>query len=70
MAQIAASTLSVPHTQVQVVNGDTALQPFGMGSWASRSTRSRAAGLPAAASPVASPAGWGAGMPAIVSLMW
>lgn len=38
MAQIAASTLSVPHTQVQVVNGDTALQPFGMGSWASRST--------------------------------
>ncbi|GAA0502857.1 dehydrogenase [Saccharopolyspora subtropica] len=38
LAQIAADRLGVDHRQVQVVNGDTDLQPFGLGSWASRST--------------------------------
>lgn len=38
MAQIAADRLGVDDTCVRVINGDTDLQPFGMGSWASRST--------------------------------
>ncbi len=38
LAQIAADALGVSPDMVRVVNGDTALQPFGMGSWASRST--------------------------------
>jgi carbon-monoxide dehydrogenase large subunit/6-hydroxypseudooxynicotine dehydrogenase subunit gamma len=38
LAQIAAAALTVPDRRVRVVNGDTDLQPFGMGSWASRST--------------------------------
>ncbi len=38
LAQIAAAELTVPDGGVEVVNGDTELQPFGMGSWASRST--------------------------------
>lgn len=38
MAQIAAHRLGVRDTDVRVINGDTDLQPFGLGSWASRST--------------------------------
>ncbi|MGH3435066.1 MAG: xanthine dehydrogenase family protein molybdopterin-binding subunit [Sciscionella sp.] len=38
LAQIAAQRLDVPDARVHVVNGDTDLQPFGLGSWASRST--------------------------------
>src|SRR5215831_1750047 len=38
LAQIAADALGVGLDAVHVVNGDTALQPFGSGSWASRST--------------------------------
>ncbi|CAM03288.1 xanthine dehydrogenase molybdenum binding subunit apoprotein [Saccharopolyspora erythraea NRRL 2338] len=38
LAQIAADRLGVDYTSVRVVNGDTELQPFGLGSWASRST--------------------------------
>src|SRR5579859_3591224 len=38
LAQIAADALGVDLGTVRVVNGDTALQPFGSGSWASRST--------------------------------
>ncbi len=38
LAQIAADRLGVDDTDVRVINGDTDLQPFGMGSWASRST--------------------------------
>lgn len=38
MGQIAADALTVGPDQVRVVNGDTTLQPYGMGSWASRST--------------------------------
>jgi carbon-monoxide dehydrogenase large subunit/6-hydroxypseudooxynicotine dehydrogenase subunit gamma len=38
LAQIAADALGVGLDAVRVVNGDTALQPFGSGSWASRST--------------------------------
>lgn len=38
LAQIAADELHVGIDVVDVVNGDTLLQPFGMGSWASRST--------------------------------
>lgn len=38
MGQIAADALTVGLDQVRVVNGDTVLQPYGMGSWASRST--------------------------------
>ena len=38
MAQIAADALGVSPEVVRVVNGDTARMPFGMGSWASRST--------------------------------
>ncbi len=38
LAQIAADTLGVHPDQVSVVNGDTDKQPFGGGSWASRST--------------------------------
>ena len=38
LAQIAADALGVDLRAVDVVNGDTQLQPFGTGSWASRST--------------------------------
>jgi carbon-monoxide dehydrogenase large subunit/6-hydroxypseudooxynicotine dehydrogenase subunit gamma len=38
LAQIAADALGVPPRAVDVVNGDTDLQPCGTGSWASRST--------------------------------
>jgi carbon-monoxide dehydrogenase large subunit/6-hydroxypseudooxynicotine dehydrogenase subunit gamma len=38
LAQIAADRLGIDHEDVAVVNGDTDLQPFGLGSWASRST--------------------------------
>ncbi|HKA96434.1 MAG TPA: molybdopterin cofactor-binding domain-containing protein, partial [Streptosporangiaceae bacterium] len=38
LAQIAADALGVDPGAVDVVNGDTQLQPFGTGSWASRST--------------------------------
>jgi carbon-monoxide dehydrogenase large subunit/6-hydroxypseudooxynicotine dehydrogenase subunit gamma len=38
LAQIAADALGVDPAVVSVVNGDTNLQPFGGGSWASRST--------------------------------
>jgi aerobic carbon-monoxide dehydrogenase large subunit len=38
LAQIAADELGVDTDLVDVVNGDTLLQPFGTGSWASRST--------------------------------
>jgi aerobic carbon-monoxide dehydrogenase large subunit len=38
LAQIAADALGVGPASVSVVCGDTDLQPFGMGSWASRST--------------------------------
>jgi carbon-monoxide dehydrogenase large subunit/6-hydroxypseudooxynicotine dehydrogenase subunit gamma len=38
LAQIAADALGVDLRAVDVVNGDTELQPFGTGSWASRST--------------------------------
>ena len=38
LAQIAAAEFGVGPDLVDVVNGDTQLQPFGTGSWASRST--------------------------------
>jgi len=38
MAQIAADALGVDPDVVRVTTGDTAAQPFGAGSWASRST--------------------------------
>lgn len=38
LAQIAADCLRVPDTSVSVVTGDTDLAPFGVGSWASRTT--------------------------------
>jgi aerobic carbon-monoxide dehydrogenase large subunit len=38
LAQIAADALGVDPVVVRVVAGDTAAQPFGAGSWASRST--------------------------------
>lgn len=38
LAQIVADELGVDIDAVDVVNGDTQLQPFGTGSWASRST--------------------------------
>lgn len=38
MAQIAGEVLRVGVDRVDVVNGDTLLQPYGTGSWASRST--------------------------------
>ncbi len=38
LGQIAADALGVDPAVVRVVNGDTDLQPFGGGSWASRST--------------------------------
>jgi aerobic carbon-monoxide dehydrogenase large subunit len=38
LAQIAADALGVDAGMVRVVTGDTAAQPFGAGSWASRST--------------------------------
>jgi carbon-monoxide dehydrogenase large subunit/6-hydroxypseudooxynicotine dehydrogenase subunit gamma len=38
LAQIAADALGVGMDMVRVVNGDTELQPYGSGSWASRTT--------------------------------
>jgi carbon-monoxide dehydrogenase large subunit len=38
LAQITADALDVDPAVVTVVNGDTVMQPFGAGSWASRST--------------------------------
>lgn len=38
LAQVAAEQLGVDHTAIEVVAGDTELSPFGLGSWASRST--------------------------------
>ena len=38
LAQVVADQLPVDLDRVDVVNGDTLLQPFGTGSWASRST--------------------------------
>jgi carbon-monoxide dehydrogenase large subunit/6-hydroxypseudooxynicotine dehydrogenase subunit gamma len=38
LAQVTADALDVDPTVVTVVNGDTMLQPFGGGSWASRSS--------------------------------
>nr|WP_042183773.1 xanthine dehydrogenase family protein molybdopterin-binding subunit [Kibdelosporangium sp. MJ126-NF4]CEL15843.1 Carbon monoxide dehydrogenase large chain parolog without usual motifs [Kibdelosporangium sp. MJ126-NF4]CTQ93768.1 Carbon monoxide dehydrogenase large chain (EC 1.2.99.2) parolog without usual motifs [Kibdelosporangium sp. MJ126-NF4] len=38
LAQVTADALAVDPAVVTVINGDTALQPFGGGSWASRST--------------------------------
>ena len=38
LAQVAADVLPVGLGQIDVINGDTAEQPFGTGSWASRST--------------------------------
>ncbi|ONI72918.1 xanthine dehydrogenase [Actinosynnema sp. ALI-1.44] len=38
LAQVTADALTVDPAVVTVVNGDTVLQPFGGGSWASRST--------------------------------
>src|SRR6202020_403170 len=38
LAQIAADALGVDPLVVRVVAGDTAAQPFGAGSWASRGT--------------------------------
>jgi carbon-monoxide dehydrogenase large subunit/6-hydroxypseudooxynicotine dehydrogenase subunit gamma len=38
LAQIAADVFGISSTVVSVVNGDTQLQPYGAGSWASRST--------------------------------
>ncbi|UYM07281.1 xanthine dehydrogenase family protein molybdopterin-binding subunit [Solicola gregarius] len=38
LAQIVADEFGVDIDQVDVVNGDTLLQPYGTGSWASRST--------------------------------
>jgi len=38
IAQIAASELGISHLDVEVVWGDTELVPYGLGTWASRST--------------------------------
>ena len=38
LAQVVADQLPVDLDRVDVINGDTLLQPFGTGSWASRST--------------------------------
>ena len=53
LAQIAADALGVGIDAVHVVNGDTALQPFGSGSWASRSTVVAGNAVHAAATAVA-----------------
>jgi len=53
LAQIAADALGVGLDAVQVVNGDTALQPFGSGSWASRTTVVTGNAVHAAATAVA-----------------
>jgi hypothetical protein len=52
LAQIAADALGVNPAVVSVVNGDTNLQPFGGGSWASRSTVVAGSAVHAAASAV------------------
>ena len=52
LAQIAADALGVEPAAVNVVNGDTNLQPFGGGSWASRSTVVAGSAVHAAASAV------------------
>jgi carbon-monoxide dehydrogenase large subunit len=53
LAQIAADALGVSLDAVRVVNGDTVLQPFGSGSWASRSTVVTGNAVHAAATAVA-----------------
>jgi len=53
LAQIAADALGVGTDTVRVVNGDTVLQPFGSGSWASRSTVVAGNAVHAAAAAVA-----------------
>ncbi|WP_163512448.1 xanthine dehydrogenase family protein molybdopterin-binding subunit [Fodinicola acaciae] len=52
MAQIAADELGVDPEIVHVVNGDTDLQPYGGGSWASRSTVVSGGAVQAAAAAV------------------
>jgi carbon-monoxide dehydrogenase large subunit len=52
LAQIAADALGVDPAVVSVVNGDTDRQPFGGGSWASRSTVVAGSAVHAAASAV------------------
>jgi carbon-monoxide dehydrogenase large subunit/6-hydroxypseudooxynicotine dehydrogenase subunit gamma len=52
MAQIAADELGIDPDAVNVVNGDTTLQPFGGGSWASRSTVVSGSAVKAAAAAV------------------
>lgn len=52
MAQIAADELGVDPDIVNVVNGDTNLQPYGGGSWASRSTVVSGGAVQAAAAAV------------------
>jgi carbon-monoxide dehydrogenase large subunit len=53
LAQIAGDALGVGLDMVHVVNGDTDLQPFGSGSWASRSTVVAGNAVHAAATAVA-----------------
>ena len=57
LAQITADALGVSPDVVQVVNGDTTCQPFGMGSWASRSTVVAGNAVHAAAAAVRARAG-------------
>jgi carbon-monoxide dehydrogenase large subunit len=52
LAQIAAAVFDVHPGTVTVVNGDTMLQPFGGGSWASRSTVVSGSAVHAAATAV------------------
>jgi aerobic carbon-monoxide dehydrogenase large subunit len=52
LAQVAADALGVDPATVSVVNGDTGLQPFGGGSWASRSTVVAGSAVHAAATAV------------------
>jgi carbon-monoxide dehydrogenase large subunit len=54
LAQIAADALGVDPAVVNVINGDTNLQPFGGGSWASRSTVVAGSAVHAAAAAVRS----------------
>jgi len=53
LAQIAADALGIGMDMVRVVNGDTALQPYGSGSWASRTTVVAGNAVHAAAAAVA-----------------
>lgn len=52
LAQIAAERLDLPDSRIRVVNGDTDRQPFGLGSWASRSTVVAGSAVDAAAGAV------------------